>query len=258
MTHPYDYIRLHFSETGVTTLFLKRPPLNVLHLPMLQEINTALEEVGSNRSSRVLLIRGEGKCFSAGMDVGDHLPDKVELMLELVRKALRRLAELEIPSVSALHGSTMGGGLEIAVMADLTFAAAGTKIGQPEIRLGVFPPLAVAHYANLIGYKKTAELVFGGGIYTAEEAVEMGLINAVFPAEEFEQQVEEITTRIASYSRPVLAATKYALRKSQGKDLFHALENAEKIYMERVMTTADAIEGLNAFLEKRAPQWKHE
>lgn len=258
MTRHYDYINLDSSAEGGTTLLLDRPPLNILNLPMLQEIIAALEEVASDRSSRVLLIRGKGKCFSAGMDVADHLPDKVELMLDLMRKTLRHLLDLEIPTISALHGSAMGGGLEIAVMTDLTFAAAGTKLAQPEIKLGVFPPLAVAHYSDLIGYKQTAELVFSGKTYTAEEAAGIGLINAAFPAEEFDARVDEVTRTIASYSRPVLAATKHALRKAQGKELFHALETAEKIYMERVMSTEDAIEGLKSFLEKRSPEWKHQ
>ncbi len=258
MTEQFDYIRLTLTSPGVTTLLLNRPPLNILHLPMLQEIRTALEEVAANHSTRVLLVRGEGKCFSAGMDVADHLPDKVELMLELMRKTSRQLVELEIPTISALHGNAMGGGLEIAMLTDLTFAVPLAKLSQPEIKLGVFPPLAVAYYSNLIGYKKTAELVFSGRTLTAEEAVGIGLINAVFSPEEFNTRIKEITSEIASYSRPVLVATKHALRKAQGKDMFHALEAAEKIYMERVMTTADAIEGLNAFLEKRVAQWKHE
>ena len=258
MNSSYDYIQLEFAGSGIANLLLNRPPLNILHLPMLQEINSALKEVASNRSARALLLSGNGKCFSAGMDVSDHLPDKVGLMLELMHKTIRHLVDLEIPTISAVHGSAFGGGLEIAVMTDLTFASSGTKVGQPEIKLGVFPPLAVAYYANLIGYKQTADLVFSGKTYTAEEAVDMGLINAVYPAAEFSARVEDVANNIVSGSKPVLAATKHALRKAQGKDLFHAMETAEKIYMERVMTTADAIEGLKAFMEKRSPQWKHE
>jgi cyclohexa-1,5-dienecarbonyl-CoA hydratase len=258
MSPRYDFIRIDFSSTGVATLQLSRPPLNILHLPMLQELNAALEAAASDHSARVLLLRGEGKCFSAGMDVSDHLPGKVELMLELMHKTLCNLADLEIPTISALHGSAMGGGLEIAVMTDLTFAASNTKMAQPEIKLGVFPPLAAAHYANLIGYKHTAELIFSGRTYTADEAAAIGLINGVFSEAELATRVQGITETIASYSRPVLTATKHALRKAQGKDLLHALDSAENIYRERVMTTADAIEGLNSFLEKRVPNWKHE
>ncbi|MCI0416924.1 enoyl-CoA hydratase/isomerase family protein, partial [bacterium] len=168
------------------------------------------------------------------------------------------LVNLEIPTVSGLHGSAMGGGLEIAAMTDLTYAACGTKLGQPEIKLGVFPPVAVAHYSQFIGYKQTAELVFSGRTFTAEEGVNMGLINGVFPQDDFQKRIDTIVREIASYSRPVLIATKYALRKASGSIFLHALELAEKIYLEQLMTTSDALEGLNAFLEKRTPEWKHQ
>jgi cyclohexa-1,5-dienecarbonyl-CoA hydratase len=225
---------------------------------MLQEFEHALKAIGQESAYRFLIIRGEGKCFSAGMEVSDHLPDKVELMLSLTRKTLAALVDLEIPTLAAIHGSALGGGLEIALTADLTYAVAGTKLGQPEIKLGVFPPVAVAHYPDWIGYKRTAEMVFTGRIFEAEEALQSGLINGVFSNDDFANRIEEIAKVISSYSRPVLAATKQALRKTSRQKFLEKLELAEKIYLERLMKTDDAIEGLNAFLEKRKPQWKQQ
>lgn len=242
---------------GKVVLSLNRPPVNILHIAMMAEINLALAGVKSNTTARVLLIRGEGKCFSAGMDVGDHTADRVEGMMSAMHEMFDRLHAVEIPTVSSVHGSAMGGGLELAAFTDMTFAASGTKLGQPEIKLGVFPPVAVACFADIIGPKLTYEMVLTGRTFSAEEARAMGLVNAVFAPEELEARVDEIVSSLASLSRPVLIATKEALRMSAGRPFFEALSEAESIYMNDVMKTSDAAEGLRSFLEKRPPQWKH-
>lgn len=255
MTQEYQFIT--FTQTdGRAVLTLHRPPLNILTIPMIEEINHALEALRGDPIAKVLLIRGEGRCFSAGMDVADHLPEKVERMLEVFHHTLDHLASLEIPTISAVHGATLGGGLELAVATDLTFAAAGATLGQPEIKLGVFPPLAVAYYADLIGLKRAYEVILTGRNLSADEAQQWGLVNAVFSDEEFAARVDEITRTLAGYSRPVLVATKRAMRETRQRPLSEALSRAERIYLQEVMATEDAVEGLTAFLQKRSPQWK--
>lgn len=253
---PYQFVSVKESD-GLAVLTLNRPPVNVLNIAMMQEISHALAELFASPTARALLIRGEGKCFSAGMDVGDHMPDKVEHMMREMHTMFERLAVLEIPTVSSVHGSAMGGGLELAAFADMMFAAAGTKLGVPEIKLGVFPPIAVACFIDMIGPKLTYDLVLTGRTFFAEEGLRMGMVNAVYAPEELDARVDEVMRVLAGLSRPVLVATKKALRTVAGMPVFEALHDAEQIYMEEVMTTADAAEGLRSFMEKRQPQWKH-
>lgn len=255
MSNKYRFITFYQID-GRAVLTLHHPPLNILTIPMIEEINQILAELRADSEAKVLLLRGEGRCFSAGVDVADHLPEKVEYMLQVVHQMFHHLAALEIPTVSAVHGATLGGGLELAAFTDMTFAAAGATLGQPEIKLGVFPPLAVAYFPSIIGLKHTYDLVLTGRTLSAEDARQLGLITAVFPEEEFATRVDEITRTLARYSRPVLLAAKRALRRAIKLPFTEALASAERIYLEEVMATEDAYEGLVAFLEKRPPQWK--
>ncbi|RMG45047.1 MAG: enoyl-CoA hydratase/isomerase family protein [Acidobacteria bacterium] len=255
MSQEYEFITVARAN-GRATLSLNRPPLNVLNIPMIEEINRALADLREDATIKVLLIRGEGKCFSAGMDVADHLPETFERMLAVFHRMLEHLAALPIPTVSAVHGAALGGGLELAVFADMTFAAAGAKLGQPEIKLAVFPPLAAAYFPGLIGWKRACDVILTGRTIGAEDAERMGLVTAVFPDDALVARVDEIVRTLAGYSRPVLVATKRAIREAAGRPLFEGLELAERIYRDEVMATEDAVEGLRAFLEKRAPQWK--
>jgi cyclohexa-1,5-dienecarbonyl-CoA hydratase len=255
MTEEYRFITFVQAD-GRAVLTLHRPPLNIMTIPMIEEINRALARLRDDYTVKVLLIRGEGRCFSAGMDVADHLPEKVERMLSVFHETIDHLMALEIPTISAVHGATLGGGLELAVLTDLTFAAHGATLGQPEIKLGVFPPLAVAYFPRLIGVKHAYDLILTGRSVTAQEAERLGLVNAVFPEGEFAARVDEITRTLANYSRPVLVATKRAIREAIGRLSTDALASAEHIYLKEVMATEDALEGLTAFMEKRPPQWK--
>jgi cyclohexa-1,5-dienecarbonyl-CoA hydratase len=254
MAHEYQFIS-YTQADGRAVLTLNRPPVNVITIPMLEEINRALGELKEDRSAKVLLVRGEGRCFSAGMDVTDHLPDKVEQMLAAFHETIERLLALEIPTVSAVHGATMGGGLELAALTDLTLAAAGAKLGQPEIKLGVFPPLAAAYFPQVLGMKRAYDLILTGRTVTAEEAYQIGLVNAVFADEEFASRTDETVQTLSGYSRPVLIATKRAIRQAVGRPVLDGLASAEWVYLQEVMATEDALEGLTSFIEKRRPKW---
>jgi cyclohexa-1,5-dienecarbonyl-CoA hydratase len=252
---PYENIHVSNSE-GITTITLKHPPVNVITIAMMEEIRHALSEIAP-ANTRVLVLRGAGKCFSAGMDVGEHLPGQFKRMFQAMHELFDQLFSLSIPTLSAVHGMALGGGMELALTTDITYAASGCKFGQPEIKLAVFPPVAAAYYPHLCGSKIAAELVLTGRSFTAEEALTAGLINSVWSDNEFESKLEEAAKTLASYSTPALKAAKRALRIAGGIPFSEALAAAEKIYADEVMTTADAAEGLNSFLEKRSPQWKH-
>lgn len=255
MNQNFQLIKLERSGPR-TTLILNRPPLNVINIEMIREIISALEEISSDSQIRLLIIRGEGRCFSAGMDVADHLPDKVGTMLDAMHNLLESLAHLEIPVISVLHGMAFGGGLEIAMTADFVYAESGCKIGQPEIQLGVFPPAAIAFYSQWFGSRVAKDLVLTGRTLTSDEALRAGLLNNVFSADELETQVQQVADTLLSRSRAALACAKRAFRKTNDTDS-DSLKLTEHIYLEELMSTEDAVEGLQAFLQKRQPQWKH-
>jgi cyclohexa-1,5-dienecarbonyl-CoA hydratase len=224
---------------------------------MLGELVRVLESLRLDPETRLVIIRGEGRCFSAGMDVGDHMPDKVRAMLDEMHLLLESIANLGIPVISVLHGMALGGGFEIAMMSDFVYAESGCKLGQPEIQLGVFPPAAVAFYPHWFGIRTANDLVLSGRTITPDEALQMGLINDVFNSEDLEKRVQQIAEMLLSRSRAALELAKRALRAMKNKNVWDGLKFAEQIYLEELMKTEDAIEGLNAFLEKRQPEWKH-
>jgi cyclohexa-1,5-dienecarbonyl-CoA hydratase len=244
------------SDADRTTLVLQRPPLNILNIAMLQELDGALEEVSETEDSRVLVLRGAGKAFSAGVDVADHTEDRVEEMLRTFHRVLMRLFDLEIPTVARVHGHCLGGGLELAMACDLVYAATDATLGQPEIRLASFPPFGATLYPLLLGLRGTAELILLGRDIPAERALEMGLVSGVHPMDELDARIDEVCEDLKSHSRVAVGLAKRAIRQGLTLRPEAALREAERIYLDELMATEDAQEGLTAFLERRKPVWR--
>jgi len=243
-------------ENGVARLSLNRPPLNVLHIPMLRQLEDGLAKLSANEDVRLLVLRAEGKLFSAGVDVADHTPEKVGEMIPLFDRVCRALAEFPTPTLAVMHGHALGGGCELVLCCDLAVMAEGAKIGQPEIQLAALAPMAALRLPRLVGYRAAAEMLLSGESLSAEQALRLGLVNAVVPVEQLDGWVQEKAARLAGLSRVALLLTKRALRLGLG-DWTKALPEMERLYLQDLMRTADAREGLAAFLEKRQPQWKH-
>ncbi len=243
-------------EEGIAHLTLDRPPLNVLHIPMLEQIEAALATLAADESVRVLVLDAQGKAFSAGVDVADHTADKVGQMIPLFDRVCRALADFPVPTIAAVHGHALGGGCELVLCCDLAVMAEGARIGQPEIRLAAFPPVAALRLPGRVGYPAAADLLFTGRTLTADEALRIGLVNAVVPPEEVSGWAEGKAAAIAALSRAALALTKRALRLGYADWTTH-LPEVERLYLDDLMATEDAHEGLAAFLEKREPVWKH-
>jgi len=236
-------------EGGLATVTLSHPPLNVINGEMMEQLASAL---ACGQSAKLVLIRGEGCCFSAGADVGEHLPGQVEAMLDRFRRTALALADCPVPTVAWLHGSALGGALELALMADLVYAAPGTKIGQPEIALGVMAPLAAAYLPSQIGLRRTNELLLSGRTIRTDEAKAWGLINDVVDEEGFRTVVAGLLSR----SRPALVATKRAIARGRSDRFRQALDESVAIYLKDLMSARDPLEGLRAFLEKRPPNFE--
>lgn len=252
----YRFLQLERSDDGIARMVLNRPPLNVLHIPMLEEMADVLDVIGADSTLKALQISGAGRAFCAGVDVGDHAGDRVETMLTLFRRVIVRLMGLEIPVVAAVHGAVLGGGCELMVGCDLVVARDDARIGQPEIQLAVFPPVAAALLPRLIGCQHAMELILTGRVLSAAEARERGLVSEVWPAECWEERVREYMARFAGLSGPVLRLTKRAVVDGLSLDPNQAMRHAESVYLNELMRLRDPHEGLAAFLDKRRPVWQ--
>jgi cyclohexa-1,5-dienecarbonyl-CoA hydratase len=246
-------------ENGLATLAINRPPFNVLDIPTMDEINAALDACIADTNVKLLVITGVGeKAFSAGVEVADHTPDKVDRMIDVFHGIFRRLQQLPVPSLAAVNGAALGGGMELAIGCDMLVAASGAKFGQPEIKLAVFPPIAAVLLPRLVPPARAMEILLGGENLVAEEALKIGLVNRVFAKESFTADVQAFVAPYLGLSRAALLSARKAIRAAAGKPFGPALDAAESIYLKELMATDDAKEGLAAFLEKRKPVWRNQ
>jgi cyclohexa-1,5-dienecarbonyl-CoA hydratase len=240
----------------VARIRLANPPLNVIDIPMMEELAQVLGEVEARADVSALVISGEGRAFSAGVDVAAHTPDKVAGMLAKFHAVIRALVHSRKVTVAAVHGACLGGGAELAMVCDLVYTARDASWGFPEIKLGCYPPVAAVGLAALVGQKRAADLVLTGRQISGDEAVAIGLANASVQAEELPATLNDCLARLAQLSPAALAVTKKALYVWDAMHFDKGLDRAEKIYLEELMKTEDANEGIRAFMEKRKPEWK--
>lgn len=253
----YEHIEANFQD-GLGTITLNRPPVNVLNIAMMEEINRVLETWQGKKDLKVVLFNAKGKCFSAGVDVGEHMGDLAPKMIEVFHRMFRLMDRLGIPTVASVYGSCLGGGCELAVFCDLVISSEDAKYGQPEIQVGVFPPIAAQIMPRIIGRKAAMDLILSGRIISAEEALNMGLVNKVVGKEMLASATGEFLKPYLKLSAEVLRKTRKAIMAGLMDDLEPSLKVIEGIYLNELMSTADAQEGLKAFLEKRKPEWKNE
>ncbi len=239
----------------VARVTLERPPLNVIDIATARELADALEEVRHGPDLSAVLLTARGKAFCAGVDVRDHLPDRGAEMLREFHRVCRLLLEIESPVVAAVQGAALGGGCELTLVCDLVVASGRASFGQPEIKLGVFPPLAAVSLPRLIPPHLASELLLTGRVLTAEEALHWGLVNQVAPEAGLDGAVETLLDQLRSLSPSSLRIAKRAMKLTRRRPLIADIEAAERIYVDQLMNTPDAIEGLQSFLEKRAPAW---
>lgn len=241
----------------VATIVLKRPPLNIINLEMMDELNAAWDEI-DELESQIVVISGEGaRGFSAGVDIADHVPERIESMLAKFHRLIRRIFESDRITIAAIHGHTLGGGAELAMVCDFVIASRDSRIGVPEISLACYPPVAAAYLPRAIGFHRASQLVLLGEPISASEAQEIGLISRVVEAAEITTTVDDYVDRLLTKSSAALALTKKALREGLDHRFERALDQTEKIYTRDLARTEDMAEGIRAFLEKRPPQWKN-
>ncbi len=254
MTQP---IKIWFEGEGrLLRLRLSRPKANLIDAAMISALDSALSEhIGDGRINAVLLD-AEGPHFSFGASVEEHLPKQCAAMLDGLHRLLLRMVECPVPLLTAVRGQCLGGGLEVALAGHLIFVAPDSMLGQPEMKLGVFAPAASCLLPELVGPARSLDILVSGRSITGNEAVAIGVAHEVAADPERAALVyfeEHLKSKSASSLRYAIKAARldYIARV---KD---KIRNVERLYLDELMVTHDAVVGLEAFIAKRAPQWQH-
>jgi cyclohexa-1,5-dienecarbonyl-CoA hydratase len=247
-------VRIEHRTAWIT---LDRPPLNILDIATMESLDAALEQ--ALPKSDFVVFQGAGaKAFCAGADVADHAPKRVEKMLSAFHGVFRRLDAADCLTIAAVHGYCLGGGMELATFCDFVLATESAQFGQPEIKLGCFPPVAMVTLPRLIGMQAALHLILTGHQISTAEAHRLGLVTRVVPDHELVAAVETLLEELRALSPSILSLTRKTLKRIHDADFLDQLEEAEQIYLSELMQTHDAQEGIRAFLEKRKPVWKAE
>jgi len=246
---------MHIAS-GITRLELRHPPLNVIDIAMMDELSHGLTEIEANPEIVGVIVASHGESFSAGVDVAAHAPDKIAEMLAKFHQVIRTLVATKKVTIAAVRGHCLGGGAELAMVCDMVFTAEDATWGFPEIKLACYPPVACAALAALIGQKRAADLILTGRTISGREAAEIGLATRAVPASELASAVDERIHQLQNLSRAALAITKKASYAWDAAHFDKGLARAEKIYLDELMKTEDAQEGIKAFLDKKQPNWR--
>jgi cyclohexa-1,5-dienecarbonyl-CoA hydratase len=254
----YQHIRFKI-EDRVGRISLARAPLNVLHIAMMREIGAAIEECARVREMVAVVFEAapEIRAFSAGVAIEEHVAETIYQMLESFHNIFRALDMIAKPVVALVDGAALGGGCELVAACDIVIASERARFGQPEIKLGVFPPVAAILLPRVIGERRARELILTGELIDAPEALRLGLVNYVVAPAELEGKSQEILARLRDLSAPALELTRRALDIARGERLEDVLTRVESLYLNELMKTEDASEGVNAFMEKRKPVWRN-
>jgi len=253
-----DRALVQYEVTGSTArITLDAPPLNILTASMMDQLEAALERADRDRTLTAVAICANGKAFSAGADVGEHRPEQAPAMIASFSRLFRRLGAIELPLVMVVDGAALGGGFEIAMMADVLLASDRAAFGQPEIRLGFFAPVGVAWLARRIGAGRAVEVTGTGRTYSAAEMHAMGLVTRVVAPSELDAAMTKVLTDLGRASPAVMRLNVRMIRTLGDRPFEAARLEAERVFLGELMNLADVREGIASFAEKRAPVWSN-
>jgi cyclohexa-1,5-dienecarbonyl-CoA hydratase len=258
MTEPYQHIRLDIADR-VGRITFARPPLNVLNIQAMREIDLALDECANHRDmvAIVFAASAEARAWCAGIALEEHANETVYQLLEAFHNIFYSLRTMAKPVVGIVDGAALGGGCGLVAGCDIVIASERARFGQPEIKLGVFPAVATVLLPRIVGERHAREIILTGELIDAMQAQQMNLVSYVVPVNELEAKSEEVLNRLRELSASSLEATRRALDAAQGKTFEDALAEAENIYLNELMRTEDAHEGIRAFMEKRKATWRN-
>jgi cyclohexa-1,5-dienecarbonyl-CoA hydratase len=257
MGDEYQHIKFGIDDRVARVTFA-RPPVNIFNIAMMREINAALNHCSQQRELVAIVFDASPDCraFSAGVAVEEHGEELIFQMLDTFHAVFRTLEQIARPAIAVVDGAALGGGCELVMACDMAIASDRARFGQPEIKLGVYPPVAAVLLPHVIGDKRARELILTGELIDAAEAGRLGLVNYVVPVNQLEAKTLEILTRFRSLSATALELTKRAIDLGRGRSLDSALKQVEDMYLHELMKTQDATEGINAFIDKRKPVWR--
>lgn len=257
MKVPFKHIKFNVDDR-VARINFSRPPLNIFNITMLQEISSALTEC-ANQELVAIVFAGDPNCrgFSAGVAVEEHVPETVYQMLDSFHNVFRTLEQLAKPTIAAVDGPALGGGCELVAACDIVIATDRARFGQPEIKLGVFPPVASVLLPLVIGDKAARELILTGETIDATEAARLGLCNYVVPVAHLEAKLIEVVAKLRDLSTVSLEFARRSMDMGRGLNLDTALKQLEDMYLNELMRSGDAKEGVKSFMEKRKPVWRN-
>ena len=252
----FEYVKMRI-EGSVARMTLNRPEHNLLNEAMLRELADGITFAGESPEVKLIVLDSAGKVFCGGIDIGEYTSQRVFQMLDAFHAAFSGMLEVGKPVICVVNGPAIGGGAELAAFGDLVIATPKARFAQPEISIGVFPPLASTILPFLVGPKRALEIVLTGEAMTAERALELGLVNRLVPEAKLEQAVTELTERITAHSGPVLTMAKKAILGGMGLSLRDGLKHSMNIFLNELYRLEDSQEGLRALVEKRKPNWKN-
>ncbi|HXU09275.1 MAG TPA: enoyl-CoA hydratase/isomerase family protein [Blastocatellia bacterium] len=254
------YKDIQFSVTDrVARIAFSRPPLNILTIAMMKEIVDAINRASQTQDCCAIVFSSSqhNGAFSAGVSIEEHRSETVFQMLEGFHSIFRTLNTISKPVIAVVGGAALGGGCELAAFADIVIASTAARFGQPEIKVGIFPPAAAVILPRVIGTKRAREMVLTGELLTAETAQSLGLVNHVVPESALASKCEELLNSFRQMSVPGLEMARRAMVQTWGLGFNEALKRSEDIYLNELMSFRDPQEGIEAFIAKRPPRWKH-
>ena len=255
----YENIGVDISGS-VARITLNRPATNnSLTIRMMQEITQAIEQLHDANQVRVVLLEATSasKAFSAGVALTDATPERAFQMVDSFHGIFLAMLEISKPVVTVVNGPAVGAGCELALFGDSVVASEKAVFAQPEVRAGLFPPIAAIFLPHLVGPKRALQMILTGERIGAKEALELGLVNRLVPEAELGSAVEALLTQISEQSAPVLQMAKKVMYLSIGLPLQDAMKKSANLYLNHLMDLEDSQEGLRAILERRKPVWKN-
>jgi len=242
---------------GVARLTLARPKHNVLNIEMMNELNAELELLIADNDLKCVVIGGEGPSWCAGVEVADHKPEMVDDMITTFNGIFERTEKLEVPIIAAVHGACLGGGMELAIACDIIVASKKAVFGQPEIKLGFFPPYAAMRLPQLVGPARAIEICTTGKRYSAKQVKKMGMIGYRVDEDELAETVDKLVAEIQYSSPLIIRLNKRAVKAHVAMEFSKAIDGVSDLFLNTLMKTEDTLEGIKSFEEKRKPEWKN-
>jgi len=252
----YEFVKVRL-DSGVARMTLSRPEHNLLNEAMLRELAEGIESVGSREDIKIILLDSACKVFCGGIEVGEYTSQRVFQMLDAFHSAFAAMVDVAKPVICVVNGPAIGGGAELAAFGDMVIASPKARFAQPEITIGMFPPLASTILPYLVGPKVALELVLTGEPVTAERALDLGLVNRLVPEAQLESTVKELLARMTGHAGAGLTMAKKAILGGTRMPLRDRLKHSMGIFLNELYRLEDSQEGLHALVEKRKPNWKN-